>query len=502
MSQASPTTLSLLSDEIIFSLFKGRFLLGRSVCRSIRDRLWSAGTVANPLYLRIQPFNKKLANNLATELEFLKSFRHISILISSSKGSTESRALFKTLRSDFKLRTIQEITVSEVQTASRRGGAKLLSVTEKYITQSHPSPPEQVLAILLRALRRNLLGNSKNEFIQVSKRILISLLRGNALSDLLSEEFFTIFDIFVDIEDSYDQRIVEELVKMLKNGTEMQKEYAMSAMWILARHHKKVYNALSRTEAAEYLVMVASSGQEVLKDYALGTLMNLAEGTDEMKSLLQKAGVMQLFISEAQHGTEIRREYALEGLMHFTEGEEMLLDALHKQNAFDVFIEAMRTGTEIQTEYAVEAVMNITARSDDYRCVLAEKGAIEILVHLARAGLRTALATVCNFAAGEENVHIKMLSAGAVDLLFEFVSESTYRTHEREEVLWALESLANAGLGLKMHSELQARGIVKLLHPFTKSTSEIEREYAIRTLLNFSNSLHDVPVISLSLNLS
>ena len=486
MPTENPASLSLLSDEIVFCLFKGKVLVGRCVCKCLRDRLWSAGTASEPVFLRVQPIVRISTRNLASELTFLKSFRHVNVLISTSRNSFESRALFKILKTNFAICTIQEITVSEVQSASRRGDVALLSLVDKLLAQVHPLPSEPVLAILLRTLRRALLGNSKVAFVSVSKRLIILLLRKNAVSELLSEDFFTIIDIFVDIEEFYDRNIVQELVKMLCNGTEMQKEYAMSAIWIFARHQEKVYTALQATEAINHLVKIAASGHEVLKDYALGTLMNLAEGIDEMKEMLNIAGVAELFLSEAQVGTEIRKEYALEGLMHFTEGEEVLLDCLYRINAFDVLVEATRIGTEIQTEYAVEAIMNVAARSDVFKITLSEKGAIEQLVRLARNGMRTALEAVCNFAAGGEGIHQRMLEAGAVDLLLESISLKNFKTQDREDVLWALETMASSSSEIK--AELKAKGIVNILSPFTRSNSDIERDHAISALINLMSA--------------
>ena len=377
--------------------------------------------------------------------------------------------------------TIQEITVTEIQSAVRRGDQALLSLAGKLLNQCHPLPAEPVLAFMLRALRRGLLGASKPDYIEVSKKLVILLLRRNALSELLSEEFFTIFDIFVDIEDRYDDSIMKELVTMLKKGTELQQEYAMSAIWIFARHHEKIFDALHLTEAVNYLVAIARSEQEVLKDYALGTLMNLAEGTDAMKVVLQTAGVIELFLSEARSGSEIRKEYALEAIMHLTEGDQGLLDTLQHLNVDEVLVNAIKSGTAVQTEYAVEAITNFVARSEIFKCLLAENGAIEQLVHLARVGLRTALEAVCNFAGGNLIVHKSMLSSGAVDFLLKSLAVCN-DAKDREDILWAIETLAASESEIK--DELKAKCVINLLIPFIQSTSNVERDHAIGALFN------------------
>ena len=115
MPTENPASLSLLSDEIVFCLFKGKVLVGRCVCKCLRDRLWSAGTASEPVFLRVQPIVRISTRNLASELTFLKSFRHVNVLISTSRNSFESRALFKILKTNFAICTIQEQTRKRLQ---------------------------------------------------------------------------------------------------------------------------------------------------------------------------------------------------------------------------------------------------------------------------------------------------------------------------------------------------------------------------------------------------
>jgi hypothetical protein len=484
MSKCGHNMLELLSDELLFVLFRGLVLTGRATSKKLRDRLRNAGSANAPNYIRIASSVPRLyAQNLTAELSFLKSFKCTNILMSCKKHSKVARALRKVLKNDFGLTTIQEITESDVHRAARQGGSALLELTDQLVTQAHPLPKVSVLVVFLWEARRGILRSGENNFIEASKQLILLFLRQPMITDIIAEEIFKILDIFVDIEDHYDASIVKELVDLLHSGTEKQREHAMSAIWIFARSEEKVFSALGTSSAIHQLVAIARAGKEFLMDYALGALMNLAEGMDEMKSLLQAAGIIDLFVFEAENGTEIRKEYALEGLMHLTEGNSTMLEAIQKSGVVEVLIYSVELGTEMQMDYAVEALMNLAAGSEAMKQVLYDKGAIYSIVRAGKLGLRCAVEAICNFAAtGSVHIHRSLLLEGGVDLLFSVIRSDCCKFNEREDILWAMENLAGSSNEIK--KELRSKGLVELLAPFTRSESDVEREYAMGALIN------------------
>ena len=484
MSKCGRNLLELLSDELLFVLFRGLILRGRITSKSLRDRLKNAGSANAPMYLRIASSEPRLyARNLSTELSFLKSFKCTGILISCKKHSKDARALRKVLKNEFGLVTIQEITESDVHRAARQGGSALLDLTDQLVIQVHPLPIAPVLVVFLWEARRGIIRSGENDYIEASKQLILLFLRQLTIEDIIAEEIFKILDIFVDIEDQYDSNIIKELVDLLHHGTEKQREHAMSAIWILARSEEKVFFALGTTSAIHQLVSIARSGKEFLMDYALGALMNLAEGVDEMKTLLQAASIIDLFVFEAENGTEIRKEYALEGLMHLTEGNSEMLEAIQNSGVVEVLICSMESGTEMQMDYAIEALMNLAAGNDAMKLVLYEKGAINSIVRAGKLGLRCAVEAICNFAAaGSVLIHRELMLEGAVDVLFSAIRSDCCKFNEREDVLWALENLAGSSNEIK--KDLRSKGLVELLAPFTRSNSDVEREYAMGALIN------------------
>jgi hypothetical protein len=483
MSQCSQNVLDLLSDELLFLLFKGIVLTGRATSKKLRDRLRNAGSANAPMYLRIANTVPKLyARNLSSELSFLKSFKFTNILISCKKYSKNARGLRKVLKNDFGLTTIQEITESDVHRAARQGGRALLDLTEQLAAQTHPLPIDSVLVVFLWEARRGILRSGEDNFVEASKRLILLFLRQPLIADSVSEEIFKIMDIFVDCDEDYETSIIVKLVDLLHYGTEKQREHAMSSVWILARNQDKIFLALGNTSAVHQLIAIARAGKDFLMDYALGALMNLAEGLDEMKSLLQAAGIIDLFVFEAEYGTEIRKEYALEGLMHLTEGNSTMLEAIQKAGVIEVLISSVESGTEMQMDYAVEALMNLAAGNDAMKQILFDKGAIESIVRAGKLGLRCAVEAICNFAAGSVHIHRGLVLEGAVDLLFSVIRSDCCKFHEREDILWAIENLAGSSNDIK--KALRSKGLVELLAPFTRSDSDVEREYAMGALIN------------------
>ena len=135
-----------LPPSLYPDLFKGSVLKGRSVCKTIRDALWSAGTEACPLYFR--PISEELET---FETGFLSKFSHVQMLIPFKPGSIEARKSISRFQSQ-QLKFIQELTVSDVRRARKEGLASVFSLIDKLMSQSSPLPCDRVLEKLLYCL--------------------------------------------------------------------------------------------------------------------------------------------------------------------------------------------------------------------------------------------------------------------------------------------------------------------------------------------------------------
>ena len=139
-----------LPSQLYPDLFKGSVLKCRLVCKKIRDEMWNVGSIENPIFFR--PISRQFSRSTKRyKLSFVRKFRYARLLIPFEPTSKEGIILLKHCKYR-QIGTNQELTISKVQRATRRGCESVYFLIENLMCELTPLPPDDVLEEILDSL--------------------------------------------------------------------------------------------------------------------------------------------------------------------------------------------------------------------------------------------------------------------------------------------------------------------------------------------------------------
>ena len=118
-------------------------------------------------------------------------------------------------------------------------------------------------------------------------------------------------EFFAENDGNAEEEDIENILFLMRSGTDEQKELAAGVLGSLARDHDKK-EAIAATGGIEALVALVRSGTDHpdgQKDQAAWALAVLAEN-DDNKVAIAAAGVIEVLVALAQSGTDGQKEHA------------------------------------------------------------------------------------------------------------------------------------------------------------------------------------------------
>ena len=147
------------------------------------------------------------------------------------------------------------------------------------------------------------------------------------------------------------------LVALARDGTDVQKEQAVGALW----HHATDANkrvAIAQAGGIEALVSIVLSGTPAQKEHTAGALMLLALDADHKVAIAEVGGIAPL-VALARGGTDSQMENAVGALANLAANNAANKVAIAEAGGIEALKALTRDGTAAQKQYAAVAMKNL-----------------------------------------------------------------------------------------------------------------------------------------------
>ncbi len=276
--------------------------------------------------------------------------------------------------------------------------------------------------------------------------------------------------------------IMEKLVKLLTDGTDIQKDNADTALLFLGEENPDNQKAIVEAGASKPYVELVKNGTDAQKEMAANSLMHLAANNLANQNAIVEAGAIKPLIELLENGTDNQKDFAAGALGNLSVGNLAAnnlanQNAIAKAGAIEPLIKVLRDGRDFLNPTI--ALRALAANNPDNRKAIMGKLVTSLMdeTNNQKENVAMALGDLAEHNPDNQNA---IFEAGAIDPLVVISKNGT--PYQKENAARALGALASNNPDIK-RAIREAGAIEPLMDLFLFGTVQ-QKEYVYKAIKN------------------
>ncbi|RLN71167.1 hypothetical protein BBJ28_00004397 [Nothophytophthora sp. Chile5] len=284
--------------------------------------------------------------------------------------------------------------------------------------------------------------------------------------------------------------VVPPVIEMLRNGTNLQKLWAVVALDALACANDENCLVIGREGGFSLLVGLVQVGTDHQRQVAARTLGNLAVYIENSAAIAQEGAVVAL-VALLRAGDDKQKEWAVYALRHLAGNDDASGVAIVREGGIPPLVALLQSGTTDQKYQAVAMLANLSndpSRDKQHVVEIVREGAISPLVALVLSGTdeqKSHAANVLgNLAIQNKENGAAIVGEGAISPLVALVQAGT--EDQKGKAAYALANIAayDSATSLAIAQEGAVSPLVALL----RAGDDKQKQWAVFALMCLSSN--------------